>query len=309
MGIQADVWYGDLNDEWAEDAVANSLAAQVAAIQGLKPFPQTAARLLRLMHDDGFDIAEIGRLIESDVSLASRVLMAANSALFGLRVRCSSVNHAVVLLGARTVSEIAMGLTVMGMFEGGGIIERLRQHSITTAGFARFWALRVGVPADDVFTCGLLHDIGQLLLLQADTSLRKDPSSSPYGRQLVASLGQESGLYRRERQLLGYDHAMLGAHVLREWNIPDPVPSVVAYHHELEAVLHRQDRMASIVAAVMLADQIADAMGFSPETLEELPQTLAAGPAASLLGLGAEDLQGAWHQLEEGRAEALSLAG
>ncbi len=92
---------------------------------------------------------------------------------------------------------------------------RMLDHSTVVGAFCRYFAVSFSPLAEELFTCGFLHDIGKLFLLEAEGE----------GYAALLSRGMADS-HERERELYGFDHANLGAHVLHAWNIPDPVPLV-----------------------------------------------------------------------------------
>ena len=67
--------------------------------------------------------------------------------------------------------------------------------------------------AEEVFICGLLHDIGKIMLLRADGENYPD----------VLDKKSESDLLNWENETFGYDHSQVGAIVARGWKLPDEV--------------------------------------------------------------------------------------
>jgi putative nucleotidyltransferase with HDIG domain len=298
-------WYGELNDEWAEEQAAGSLAAQVARIKGLRPFPVTAHRLMLLMREKDYDVAAVGQLIETDVALASRVLTAANSSMFGLRTPCTSISHAVVLLGARTIGEITVALAVMEMFrDATDVTNWLRTHSLCCAGLARHLASVFGLTPDDVFTCSLMHDIGKLLLLQADTAMRSPAMRAPYEQLLRESENKHEACHASERKMYGYDHAILGAHVMKAWGIPDPVPSIVAYHHSPASAYSRGGVLAIDVCLVRLANRLSYLLDTEADQLDA---PLVDEASKLLLSIDESDLLSRWQELRAVKADSEAL--
>ena len=153
FSLVEEFWFGDFPDEVAEQAAATSVVATIADIAGLRPFPVAAQQLLDAVAKSDFDVREVGAIIERDTSLASRLLRSVNSPAFGLRHRAASVQQAVLLLGARAISETAAGLVVMEMFsDATGLAATVRDHSVRVASLARFLALQAST-APDLVCC------------------------------------------------------------------------------------------------------------------------------------------------------------
>lgn len=237
-------------DERAAQAASKSLAATMSRAHGVRAFPQSAQRLLQIVRSPDFRVDEIAEAIESDTSLAARVLRVVNSPVFGLRVQIRKIRVAVTLLGLKNLTEIAKAAAVLDWFEdeSPGVAETFR-HSSSVAALARHIAPRCALSAEEMYSCGLLHDFGKLIMIQSG-----DDDYALLVRELA---GQPDVIHRKERELYGFDHAALGARMFTEWQIPEPLPSVVALHHQPERALRRGDNVGRMVAALRWAERLA----------------------------------------------------
>lgn len=290
--IVDELWFGDDGDEAAEQEAARGLAARVAELVGVRPFPVAAQRLITTIRNPDYSAREVGRIIESDATLAARVLRVVNSAFYSRPVPCTSVAHGVVLLGAQAIGEVASGLVAMEMFkdvEGPAALQR--DHAAVVAGLARHLGMRRGLSIDDVYTTALFHDLGKLLLLQVD-------KSGTYHDLLLSNEGERDLLHIKERKAFGYDHAVLAGHVLHEWGIPAPVPQAVAWHHQAARAYKNGGRTATLVALVRLADRLYYELERSSATPdEELIEALTHDGSAIYLGLSGPQLATIWDDL------------
>jgi len=287
--LQVDFWFAENNDLLAEEVAASGLPAIMAKLHGMKPFPAAARELTRIIRNDDHDRAEVVKVIESDPGLATSVLRAINSAAYGLRRECTSVAHAVVLLGSRSIGELASGLAVLDQFSGlGPHGAAIRDHSLLVAAYCRRLSpLAPSLAKVDVFTCGLLHDIGKLFQLQVD--------QGEYDKVLDLAAGSPDALHEIERDRLGYDHAVLAAHVMTDWGIPEPVPRVVAWHHQPERAYHEGGVVGDMVAVVRLADRLSyEAMTTENELLRA---SVAGERECEYLGVSAAQLEAVWAEL------------
>lgn len=308
--VDEDLWFGGSPDDPAEAEAARSMALVVARVYGLRAFPGSVQRLLALTADPDFRLADVVRTLEGDASLASRVLRLVNSAAYSLRVRCTSISHAVTLLGARAIGEVAMATAVLDLFqEQMGPSAAVREHSAVVAGLARFLAVRLRVPPEDVFTAGLLHDIGKLLMLQVED----EEVPAGYLELLVEAGNRRDTAHLLERERYGYDHAVLGGHVLRAWDIPEPVPTVVAWHHQPARAFAARGEAATLVSLVRLADRLSydlglEARGDGPlDTDAARIADIARDESSAWLGLGPERLADLWPDLQVAYLESRQL--
>ena len=103
------------------------------------------------------------------------------------------------------------------------LAREIRTHAVEVACLARELAPLVDADPGDAFAAGLLHDLGQLLLLS------RDPAG--YVALLDAGLSHGDQL-RREKDLYRTDHALLAAEYLLDLRMPDVVADAVADHHD-----------------------------------------------------------------------------
>jgi HD-like signal output (HDOD) protein len=99
-----------------------------------------------------------------------------------------------------------------------------------------------------MFTAGLLHDIGHLVMFN------RIPEES--AASILLTIQGESSMepYQAERQILGFDHAEIGAALARHWGLPDILVSCIGYHHDLDAA---PEEHIAAVAQVHIANVIA----------------------------------------------------
>jgi putative nucleotidyltransferase with HDIG domain len=262
------LWFGDDDPDRSELEASRSMAAAAAKAVGLKPFPAIAQRVLGMLADPNVSAVQVRRAVEQDPALSARLLRVANSALYAGARPCQNIEDAVVRLGARTLGEIVAGVAALGLFaDSRGLGETIRDHSVGVAAVARVlateWNCR-GV--DNIFLGGLLHDVGKLLTIQVD--------EIDYGQVPRAALEHADEIHVVERALTGYDHAVLGAHVLLQWKLPSDVAMLVAWHHQPGRAYSTGGNAGIGVALLRLADRIEyllrRAKSLDEATLDEL---------------------------------------
>ncbi len=111
--------------------------------------------------------------------------------------------------------------------------------------------LRGAVVPEALFTAGMLHDIGQILLFHQRPDLARTA--------LVESMEgpDEPEIQTTERELFGFDHAQLGGALARKWSLPAQLVEAIEYHH-LPRLAPTQRLAATIV-------HIANTLAYSAE--------------------------------------------
>ena len=199
------------------------------SVHALPPLPVAVTRLLTLARNPNVAFSEIIQVIESDQTLTARTLRAANSSLYGISRRVQTVQQAVVLLGRNTITNMALGVSVMSAQadarkEWPIDASAFARHSIAVATMARALADHLGLPhPEEAFVAGLLHDIGKLVLLDYDRDL--------YSGMLQAAQRGQKPLHRLEQSIFKTDHSAVGYVLCTHWNIPAALARAVAEHH------------------------------------------------------------------------------
>jgi putative nucleotidyltransferase with HDIG domain len=228
----------------------------------LPPLPATAAQVMSLCQQETTDAAKLSAVIHRDQAIASHVLRVANSAAYAGQVPCSSLQQAVSRLGLQQITEIAMAVAVQGRLFANPrcaeLLVPLWKHSVLAAFFTKEIARLRRRNVEIAFLCGLLHDVGKAVLLNAvDRLLGKDDLAIPTSYLLHAV----------EQQ-----HVDAGKALAREWQLTAQIAEAIAWHHQPEQAPH----FAEMALTVALADAIAHFVGPSvlctPPTEAELRQ-------------------------------------
>lgn len=166
--------------------------------------------------------ATVASVVSHDPGLAARVLALANSSQFGLARRVTELSQAITIVGTGVVQTLAIA-NAAAVVDTDGIVTDAHGHGVRVAIAARLLAPAAGVAPDDAFAAGLLHDVGELLLLQ--------DRPTEYA-QLKATFRTHAGQLQAEKVAFGTDHALIGAEHLLDWRVPDVIADAVADHHD-----------------------------------------------------------------------------
>lgn len=260
----------------------------LADIRTLPSLPAAVDALVVALGNENISIDELAQGVAKDQVLAARALRVANSAFYGLRHKVASIHEAIVVLGFSAVGSLVTAASVAGYFKPGADsgfdLPRFWRHSFGAALCARALLRdlhsRAPLPnPESGFTAGLLHDIGTLLLATT--------RPAHYARVVEASIDQGCGILQAERQVLGFDHAAVGAALAVRWNFPSAIVLAVARHHEPESATGE-----TLVDVVHAANALAYGLEWQADS-EAMAQEVAAAidPAVwRRLGLNADAL-------------------
>jgi len=203
------------------------LRAQIINSKDLPTIPVLLARILAVVDGERSSTRDLVEVMQRDQVLTARVLRLANSGFFGFAREVSTLPRAIMILGFSTVRSLALGVKVWETFvgHGGATLSELWEHSALVGAAARLIAQRVrAAEPEEVFTAGLLHDVGRVVL-----ALR-----FPAEYSAVLATGEARNappLEERERGTFGIDHAQAGAWLAETWALPAMIVEAAATHH------------------------------------------------------------------------------
>ena len=171
---------------------------------------------------------ELENIISEDTALASKILMIANSALFNFPSKIETISKAITIIGFKQLNEIILSCSIVSMFKHipQEVInmDQFWRHNIAVATTARILAARRREQnIEKFFTAGLLHDIGKLILFSEKPGLMLEVIQECEESQRL--------MHTVEQDLLGIDHAKIGAMLLKKWKLPESIVSSVYFHH------------------------------------------------------------------------------
>ncbi len=252
----------------------NEIEKHIDQFPDMPPFCQN---LIAYLNNPDADFKKIANMVKYDPGLTANILKFSNSYYFEAVHKVNSVHAALVRLGTKKVMELVLALSVssrlLPCLPGYGFMAKdLLKHSIWTAVAAQELADILNMKqVDMIFTVGLMHDLGKLLLdpfIQMErlqfNKIFKNPK---------ASFEQE------ERSILGLDHAQVGAMILERWQLSPEIVTAVRWHHEP----YKADEYQELIYLIHLANMLALSEGIG--TGNYGLQYIVSAQAIKILGL------------------------
>lgn len=200
--------------------------------QVLPSLPEIYLRVAEQLEDENVTVQQIGDTVQHDPAITTRVLKMVNSAYYGLPNQVASVAQSVSLLGRERLRHILIGSVLRGVFSSGQdnpafSMQVFWQHSIKTAIIARELARHVREieEPESMFTAGLLHDIGKLLLINGFPERMLEVEE--YMMQ------QRIDVLSAELSQLGVTHTAVGEALMHHWGLPPLLIDCATSHHEV----------------------------------------------------------------------------
>ncbi len=224
------------------------------------------SRIAQKITNPTTNAADIGKLIEQDQSLTTKVLRLVNSAYYGFPKQIKSIQHAVVILGFSKVKTIIVTASVFSAFKNRKAVsldlERFWQHSLGVAIASKAVAEQIGIAhaGEDAFIGGLLHDIGKVVLDQYQPGIY-----SP-----IVKYARDKGilLVEAEREVMGLTHAAVGEWMMEKWRLPPLLVQMVSSHHHPNRHMEHRD----MLTAIHIGDILARSIGIGNGGDERMPE-------------------------------------
>lgn len=248
--------------------IPDKISQKVSAFPSM---PQAGIKLRALLAKEDVSVDEIVGILRHDPGLAANVLRLANSSFFGIPSKVSSLKHAVMLLGVKRFSKIAVSAcvnkTMDPAVEGYGLSPgELWLHSIAASTTAEALAKnRKLAETSDFFTAALLHDIGKLVLGEfVNKELPKIESLVADGVPFIMA----------EKEVLGTEHAEIGALILSKWSFPSDLIDAVRWHHYPEAIEDPKLQPEIVYIANLLCQSNGDSASAEDQQIMPYPSVL-----------------------------------
>lgn len=216
--------------------------------------PGVAMEVTNVANQESADARAIAELLRKDQAMAAHVLRVVASPVYSGRTQIVSLQQAVARLGVQKIREIALAIAFrVGVFKLKGFekeVTSMFQHSVSAAMFAQEVARTTRRNVDDAFMCGLLHDVGRPVILQA----------------LVAILHEQKVTYAPDAVMAatGELHVEVGTRLAESWHLPEAVAMAITHHHSTNP----PDAHVNGVRITALADELAR-FCFEPQRMTE----------------------------------------
>ncbi len=231
--------------------------------------PESLVKLSLLLADDEINLHAVSALIAADMALASAVLKAVNSSLYGLRGRVSTVQQAITYLGTREVAAVTFEMGLKAVFPPAPELDPLWERAAVRG----LLMGRIGQALDvDPWAChsaGLFEECGKAVLFRHDAARY---------RPVLAAAQDDEELLLLEHQAFGVSHDALGAALCETWGLAAPAVASVRFHVVVQATGELPGQVPR--RAVCAISAMAHALMHDPDQLDAVAAVIA--PQADL---------------------------
>lgn len=224
-------------------------------IDSIPSLPSLVIEIIKLIDNPMSSTHQIEELFLRDQGLSLKALRLANSAYYAIPGGAKTVGRAITFLGFNSIKQLVISTSVFGAFKKldcpptFSMIE-FWKHSMGTAIAAEVLAkhLKLAAP-EEVFICGLTHDMGKLVLLMVDKENFLN----------TCILAKEKGLsfYQAEIATEAPLHTYWGQVLAKKWQLPELITATIKDHHSTNPKLRSSadPEINRIIDLIFIANQ------------------------------------------------------
>ncbi len=219
----------------------------------LPPMPGTLERVLQNLRNPKCEFAKVAGIIGEDQANAAAVLRMVNSPLYRGTAEITSLKMAITRLGTKALKTLMMHqalrkTTFSGRSGLRPVAEVIWKRSLASAYIMRGLSRFTRTDMDDAFLIGLLHDVGNVIVLRA----AQDAHAAGH---LEIDMGTfEYFCYAFQQEF--------GELIATAWSLPGSLKEIIVDHHDYPPEDHslRTERIQ-----LQLTDMINAMVGYGPE--------------------------------------------
>lgn len=234
----------------------------LSKLDQIPTLPTISFELGKVINNPMSSIKDVERLMVNDQGLTMKVLRLANSSYYAIPGGCTTLSRAITYLGFDTVHQLVLSMSIFQTLKNASSnddlnIKQLWVHAVGVAVAAEEIANFTNYKQpSDLFTCGLLHDIGKVAQVVIDPKA----VSRIVGRAKL----EGTNYFKAEHGENLRTHSEIGFMLAKRWNLPHQIQSAIRWHHELDTtkrvpILPENNRIVDIT---MLANLITISKNF-----------------------------------------------
>lgn len=198
-----------------------------ASVTDLTTLPDSYQQVRALAEDPNSSLKDFADVVSMDAAISARLLRLVNSPFYGLPSKIESVLRAINLIGTEELCNLVLASAVTGMFKSVRDehfdLEAFWWRNVNVAMLARQLGREGKVrEVERLFVAGILHDIGRLVAFQQLPTLAAE----------IEQAQSDASDWVRQKAVLSFSYADLGAELLAQWNMPEALVEIVASQNQ-----------------------------------------------------------------------------
>ncbi len=218
--LALDTWLGN-----------EKIKAVVGKLDEFPSLPPMYLKVMNALNSSNASAESVGQAISGDLAISAKLLQVVNSSYYAIEEKVSDIVQAVSILGLETVKNLVLAIQVFGKLgrtsDQQALADQLWHHSMSVATAAKRIAQYEKEnqhDAEEAYTAGLFHDVGKLVLINA--------IPEEYEKARAKAREEKIPLWKAENEIIGCNHAEVGAYLLGRWGMPVMIVESAALHHE-----------------------------------------------------------------------------
>lgn len=224
----------------------SQIYSKLDQIHNLPTIPEIMFEAIKIIKSEPGNVIKLSKIIGKDQGMVAKILSVANSPLYGMRRNVTSLEFAIMLMGAKELENVITAISLSNA---------IQFKSSSTFNEKKYWhhSMAVGLVSKDIsrklenseiagdaFIGGILHDIGIQLFAKY------------FSKEFQLITESNKDYFRSELEVFGLTHQDAGAYLLNKWNLPISLIQCVEYHHSPEY----SNNNRTLVSIINLADYI-----------------------------------------------------
>ncbi len=257
----------------------------VRSIRDLPPMPVVATKVLQLLGDPNVNYTHVAQAISSDPAVSARLIKVANSSFYSMKRQIKTLDHAIAIVGERTLRSLVLAASLEGMNKTYGLLEKmLWEDAMGCAIGSRILARKFSTAdPEEAFLAGLFRHLGLVVMNFSDPNAYRSLVETAYSEGVSTS--------QLEGRFFPYAHTVVGAAVLDKWNFSRSLVMTVLHHEDLN-IGEDEDELddfdakavAKLAATINLSGHICLRLGLGQRE-PDADLNVFACPGAQALGL------------------------
>lgn len=266
----------------------------VRSVRDLPPMPAVANKVLELLGNPDVNYSKLGEAISSDPAVSARLLKVANSAFYSMKRQIKTLDHAIAIVGEKTLRSLVLAASLEGISKSYGLLEKLLWEDAMGCAIGSRIIARKFSSADpeEAFLAGLFRHLGKIVMNYSEPDL--------YRKLVEAAYVEEISTPEIESRFFPYAHEVVGAAVLHKWNFNRSLVMTALHHKDLDISPDEEDaaQMLRLAATVNLAGFVCMKLGIGRrQPLDDL--NVAECPGAKVLNLSEVQVNGVLAEIDE----------
>jgi len=267
----------------------------VSTIKDLPPMPAVAVKVLELLNDPNVNYKKLSEAISSDPAVSARMLKVANSAFYSMKRQIKTLDHAIAIVGERTLRSLVLAASLEGMNKSYGLLEKmLWEDSMGCAIGSRILARRFSsADPEEAFLAGLFRHLGLIVMNFSDPDA--------YRSLVEATYAEGGSIADFEGQYFPYAHAVVGAAVLDKWKFSRNFVMSTLHYDDMQIAVDEEENgeaLLRLTATVNLSGFVCRKLGIGQREPDE-DLNLLETPGAIVLELDEDEVQSALDEVDQ----------